>query len=79
MEILSFRAEPAQEGQEEKRRGEDLQHKSPKENLFPLGSGVTKRSGIEVPEILIVLYSYFFSFWSCCFTIFKAFQLAFLI
>ena len=50
-----------------------------KPSVFPLGSGVANRSGTEVPEILIVLYSHFLSFRSCCFTIYKAFQLAFLI
>lgn len=53
------------------------QNSKGKPSLFPLGSGVANRSGTEVPEILIVLYSHFLSFRSCCFTIYKASNLHF--
>lgn len=46
---------------------------------FPFGEWCRNRSGSKVPRILIMLSSHFLSFQSCCFTIHRAFQLAFFI
>lgn len=51
---IEFQAEAAQEGEEEKGMGEDLQHKSPKENLpfFLWGVGWQTGQGLRCQRYL---------------------------
>lgn len=57
---IELRIEPAGEGgREGYGRRFTAQTSKGKPSLFSLGNGVAKRSGTEVPEILIVLYSHF--------------------